>query len=269
MLDSLCNVIANRAAIGMRNAQHFVVARRRLVRSCAAVVVLLCIAGTLCAAAPQVNKGDTIAQVTEKIGPPQGILKQGNYVTYYYERGFVDFLDGRVRRTDLVSPEEAERIKLERARAEEEARRQAEATRQRLTQEGQLELSKRLADKEFIVRPASERLAYWQEFSKRYPYTDVSSLTAGAEADVAVAQQRRSRTEELAALAARVAAIQKRFGELDTEYAASLANWKRNEISTERTNLTRELEADLNRVRELEGGQPSTNATPAAATTSG
>jgi hypothetical protein len=242
---------------------------QRVTISRAVLVVFLCLGGISAAApATQVNKGDTIAEVIEKMGEPQGVLKHGGWLTYYYARGYVDFMDGRVQRTDLVSPEKAAQIKAERARAEEESRRQAEAARQRLADEGKAQLSARLADKDFAARPPTERLASWQEFSTRYPYTDVRDQISQATAEADAAQQQRNRTEQLAALAARVAAIQKRFGELDADYAASLVNWKRNEIDAERTNLTQELDAHLASIHALEVNMTSTNVPPDVATNS-
>lgn len=58
-------------------------------------------------------------------------------------------------------------------------------------------------------------------------------------------------------LKVRVVEIQARFKQLDADYAASLANWKRNEITAERAKLTLELNADQNRMSEVEGPAPA------------
>lgn len=202
---------------------------------------------------PAATPGDTTTEVIAKLGKPQGSMSRGRYTTFYYDRGLVHFVNGRVQTAFLVSPEEAERHKEERAKAEAAAREQNEAQRQRLTEEGRAALVQSESDKTLAAKSAAERLAYWQDFARRYPYTDVSGQIAKAQGNVEsdVNQQRQS--IEIQALKERIAAIQTRFIQLDADYAASLANWKRNEIDAERVKLKAEQDAALIRIVTLQG----------------
>jgi chromosome segregation ATPase len=76
---------------------------------------------------------------------------------------------------------------------------------------------------------------------------------AQTEEAVKTDQKERDRADELVKLNQRVGAIQERFAELDADYAASLANWKRNEIDAERAKLKDELSTIATRVHELSG----------------
>jgi hypothetical protein len=212
--------------------------------------------------------GDSTAEVKAKLGDPTGVLEQGGRMTYLYDRGMVDFVSGRVVRADLVTAKQAAEAKQARERAEEEQRRQAEIERQRLTTAGQKELASTLSDAQFAKRRPSERLAFWEDFSRRYPYTDVRVYADKARADMDAGQVQRDRQEELGALQVRAREIRDRFKQLDADYAASLANWKRNEIDAERTTLINELVAAQDRMAELQG-LAGTNEPVRSATDSG
>ena len=94
-------------------------------------------------AAPIVNPGDTIDEVVAKLGPPRGSIERKNTITYSYDRGMVNFIDGRVASSTLVPPEEAERRRTEQERAAEASRQQAERQRQRLLAESQADFGLR------------------------------------------------------------------------------------------------------------------------------
>jgi len=190
---------------------------------------------------PEVEIGESIHAVVTKLGEPEGQFQQGRILTFYYTRGMVDFTDGRVVKSTLVSSEEARQIRQARERVEADQRRQAEADKNRLTFEGAAELTKRLEDKTFAAQPAEARLTAWQEFSRHYPYTDITAPLAGAQAEVDQLQQERQVQEEIQRIDQRLTEIKARFHQLDKDYAASLANWKRNEITAERNRLNAEL----------------------------
>jgi hypothetical protein len=196
--------------------------------------------------------GDTIAQVETKLGTPRGIIRRGSVTTYYYERGLVDFVGGRVKSAFLATPEEFERQRRDRERGAEEEQRQLQAQRQRLTQEGQSEFLRLKADAELAAKPATERLACWRDFAARYPYTDVSNELVRAQTASDEESARQKQAEESQAVQGRVAAIQARFAQLDADYAASLANWKRKEIKAERAKLEAERESILHRLDALQ-----------------
>lgn len=197
---------------------------------------------------PTANPGDTMERVVAKLGKPQGVVKRGQVTTYYYERGMVDFVDGKVKAAFLVDPGEARRRTEERDRAEVAQRQKAEADRQRLTEEGRSELDRARNDKTLAGKPAAERVAFWLDFARRYPYADASDELAKARAAVESDEKTRQQADEQQRLRDRVAAIQKRFAQLDADYAASLTHWKRNEINAERVKLEAEKKGILDRL---------------------
>jgi len=209
--------------------------------------------------------GESAAAVTNKLGKPSGTIQLGRRTVYLYDRGMIDVQNGTVVRSDLVSPEEAARLKRERARAEEESRRRAEQERQRLEKEGQAERQRMQADETFQRLPPSERIERWKTFAQKYPHTPVQDEIASALSESDSQQRARDRDQHLARLKSRLQDIEARFKQLDADYAASLANWKRNEIDAERATLTQEYVADQARMVELLGGNATT---PSASSTS-
>lgn len=200
---------------------------------------------------PDVRPGDTLESVVQKLGKPQGVISGGRRSTYYYQQGTVDFVTGRVERAMLVSVEEG-RERAARREREEQLRIQAAASeRARLTEAGSAALARAQEDKSLAARPATERVEFWKDFAKRYPYTDVTVPSAQAAEAAKVEQKDRDQAAELVTLNKRVGEIQERFGQLDADYAASLANWKRNEIDAERAKLKDELAAIATRLRDL------------------
>ena len=239
----------------MKSAIHISLVRKLCGAVCVALTLLAGRAAPAAAdaeGAGEVSKGASAAQVIEKLGSPQGVLAQGRRMSYLYERGTVDFVDGRMVKALLVSPAEAELLVRQRRSAEEERLRQAEAARKLAASEGQAELKDRLADEQFANRPPADRLAYWKDFNSRHPDIDVKSQIALAQEDAQAKARQAERQKERKTLGERVAEIQARFKQLDADYAASLANWKRNEIAAEREKLTQERDADQSRLRELE-----------------
>lgn len=205
-----------------------------------------------------IRAGDSVEDVVAKLGEPKGMIEQGRKLTYNYDLGMIDFENGRVIRVNLMTPEESERVKLERARAWEESQHQAAAEQRRLVAAGQAELQARLSDAQFAQRPPDERLAYWQEFTKKYPYTDVNPLIVKTAQEVEAQQIGKNHQKNIE----RVSSIVARLNQLDKDYATSLANWKRNEINAERSKLVAELTSLQIRIREYEN-QRLTNAVPA------
>lgn len=215
--------------------------------------ILLFITGgsALAVASPEIEKGDTVQQVVDKLGNPQGKIAGGSRTTYYYERGTVDFVTGRVERVMLVTSQEAKERTAARELAEENHRKLVDAERKRLAEAGEAERARTLADKTFADLPPTEQLQYWTRFSKQYPYTDVRVQVTKAAADVKVAQTISELLTEKIALKKRVDEIEVRFRDLDADYAASLANWKRTEIDDERAKLKEELGTIQARIHEL------------------
>jgi len=218
------------------------------------VIVLLITLWSLCALAadaPVVTKGDTIEQVVQKLGAPKGKVKGGTRTTYYYDRGTVDFLAGRVERAFLMTDQEAKEKIAEREKTEEAMRRATEAERVRLIAAGKAQLEKVRGDKSFAASPPAVRLVYWADFQKQYPEVDVTGPIAEAQKDLDVAQKENGAVKELVSLNNRAAEIEAQFKQLDADYAASLTNWKRTEIDQKRAKLTQELGEIKARVAEM------------------
>lgn len=201
--------------------------------------------------APAVTKGDTVEQVIEKLGDPKGRVSGKRRTTFYYDRGTVDFLTGRVERAFLVTAQEAQEKIAAREKAEEERRKEAEANRARRLTEGRVELDKAVADKTLGAAPPGIRLAFWDDFQKKYPEQDVGAHIALARKELDAAQKDEGRLGEVIAMNNRAREIEARFKQLDADYAASLAHWKRTEIDQERARLTTELNAIKSRLTEL------------------
>ncbi|MEI6563717.1 MAG: hypothetical protein WCO42_05340 [bacterium] len=218
-------------------------------------LVLFVALGSPCAlgsdTSPVVVKGDTCQQVVEKLGEPKGQVRGGRRTTYYYDRGTVDFLTGRVDRAFLITAGEATAKKEQQAKEETAARRQAEADHARMIAAGKAQREEKLADKAFAAKPPSERLAYWSDFQKEYPDTDVSVQIVEATQLIEAGRKDQDRVAELLDMNKRAAEIEARFKQLDADYAASLANWKRTEIDDERSKLTSELAGIKSRLAEL------------------
>ena len=246
----------------MRRALRSAVGGRRCGPARASVFLIAALAGGAGLAAgaeegPTVAKGATPAEVVRTLGNPRGMVRLGPRMVYEYDRGVIEFRDDRVVGVDLVTPQEAAQADRERARIAEERRQRTEADRQQSIEQGRRELAAQQGDEAFGRRPASERLAYWLAFRDRFPYTDVSERIAAARVEAAAAQRAAAQTDELGRLRRRIGEIDARFKQLDADYAASLANWKRTEIETERAALKRECEAAEARIREIEPPAPS------------
>ena len=220
-----------------------------------AMGLLWCGAG-LCAGAgsDKVELGDTVGQVVAILGPPQGTFKVGHVMTYYYERGMIDFRDGVVVRADVLSLEQVRQRRRENEQAEKEAARQAALERERLIAKGRAELERALGDPQLATRSPEARLAFWEAFSNNYPNTDISRQLTEAKAAAETAKQNQENVALLASLQKRLGEIQARLEQLDADYAASLANWKRNEIDAERAKLNDERQSLMSRLTEMLGG---------------
>lgn len=205
-------------------------------------------------AEPTFAVGSSAAQVVEKLGKPQGIFRAGKWMTYCYEQGMIDFYDGKVTVNGLMSAAE---LKAKR-QAEEDAQRQAEADRQRQAEDGQRELERAAADPALQAKTPTERVAFWKAFGQNHPYTNVSNQLAEAAAALITEGRRLDREATAVSASKRLEEIQARLAQLDADYAASLANWKRNEIDAEQTRLKAERDALLGIAPASAGGEPGT-----------
>lgn len=132
----------------------------------------------------EIEEGDTRPFVIEILGEPDGRLGNDKFETLYYDRGTVEFADGKVTSFDLVSEREAFERETARLRKQEERQRTAAAAKEERIKDGQAVLKSKLADKEFAATPPSEQVAYWKAFKQKYPEINVSKQLAPAQAKV-------------------------------------------------------------------------------------
>lgn len=157
---------------------------------------VVCLTAFVAAADPKV--GDSRDRVDDELGPPTGRMAVGNRETCLYERGTIEFVDGRVAAVKLVTEQQ---LRASLAAAAEQERLAAEKRKQ-LTAEGGVEKAKILADPSFTNKPPAERLARWREFAATYPGVDVSAETGAAQQAVQ-SEVAKKREEERAAAIAR------------------------------------------------------------------
>jgi hypothetical protein len=121
---------------------------------------------------PAVSIGDSIRDVTQELGPPDGRMRMAGRTVLMYERGEVVMEGDRVVEVELMSIEDAalRRTQLEEAERERAELRRIEREANRV--EGLEIRARKLADETFMNAPAGERVAYWRAFQGTYP--DVS-----------------------------------------------------------------------------------------------
>ncbi len=160
--------------------------------------------------AAEVRPGDTVREVRAALGAPNGELHKGDRHLLYYDRGEVELRSGSVIRVALLSNADFATLEVRRAQVREEQ----EARRARLSAEGEALKARVLADPSFLVAPLSYQVAFWENFSRRYPGV------IGAEplliARLRLAEQRRTQIEQeqrLADLEARVIEAESRANE--------------------------------------------------------
>lgn len=149
-----------------------------------ALLVVAC-ATVSFAAAPEIRLGDSLETVIAALGEPIGELHVGSRSLMYFERGNVEFRDGKVVGARLVSPEEAAARREERIRLAQDAREAAEEARARRVVEGTALRDKKLADPVFMASSATARAAFWEAFREDYP-----EVALPTEYDAAIRERR-------------------------------------------------------------------------------
>jgi hypothetical protein len=191
--------------------------------------------------ADAVSKGDSVDQVLEVLGEPKGTFQKGDFITYVYDQGVVDIVGEKVVYVDLLTEAEVRERKtaVRKAQAEQATRRTSQ--KRKNVEDGHRVRAQRLADKSFQEKPASERLAYWLSFQRRYPGVDVSSQVSAARADSRGEAESSAAARSLDDAKSRIRNIGKRLSELDRGYTSSRTHWKRRQINRERAVLAQEL----------------------------
>jgi len=157
--------------------------KEEIVKVCRGSWVRVCMLIVICGfavplRADEVAIGASMAEVTDTFGKPRGRVSSGNTIVFSYERGTVTFTEGKVTAVNLVSPEDAERNRLERERQAVERLAAEAAARQSRMAAGTAERASTLADPTFTNRTTQAQLEYWRDFQNRYPEIPVEAEIA-------------------------------------------------------------------------------------------
>ena len=165
-----------------------------------------------------VQPGDPRAAVEDELGRPEAYIGTEGREVFFYPRGEVVVVDGRVHAVELISEEEA--FRREMARQAEAAEREARERehRERLEAEGMEIRLRKLADPGFMKASAAERVAFWQQFKRTYPMVPL-----GEEYDAALRERELELAAQNAALEAesRIRAMEMRLARAEAEAAAA------------------------------------------------
>lgn len=145
----------------------------------------ICVLAAGSSVALAVSSGDSVDDMRNELGPPNGMVAIGPNVIYFYDRGEVALKDGRVTLVNLMTEDELV------AQRERDARRtallkQIGAERRAQNEAEGLVLKQSKVDSPgFQSLPASERVAYWRHFKLKYP-----TVPIGLELTAALTQSR-------------------------------------------------------------------------------
>ena len=153
---------------------------------------------------PEVVPGDPAETVRAILGEPTGYLGCAGHEILLYPRGRVEIRDGKVIEADLVSPEEAERRRLERELAVAVRKAAKVAEKERLRIEGLKVREEALEDPQLLDLSTPALLAFWKTFRQTYPDVDVELEIAGAQALLREDKERRRTEQRLQAMERRV-----------------------------------------------------------------
>ena len=171
--------------------------------------IILLLALATMAARADVKIGDTYQQVIDQLGDPQGEIKSGTYQLLSFDRGRVELRNGKVAKTEILSDEQVEKKRLLAEKKLAEAERKFAAEREQRIAEGTTVHAAKLADEEFMVSPAADRVAFWQNFKKLYPEVPLGDEYTAAlrelEQDYAARRIERERQQQISDLEQRVA----------------------------------------------------------------
>jgi hypothetical protein len=195
------------------------------------IAFLLLLAAPVLAHAADIHPGESLADVQAALGIPNGHVQIDNKLTLLYDRGQIEFVDGKVVSMDLLSPKEFD---AKQARENASAAQIAQLRTQRIA-EGQDLKAQKLTDPAFTSTPPAYQLSYWQNFRLLYPEVPCDSEYQFAlarqqdqiakqehESELALARQReelvrqqeqfaaQEREQKLAELEARVTEAEKR-----------------------------------------------------------
>lgn len=184
---------------------------------------------TLSLAVAEVPLGATLEQVLSTLGQARGQATAGDRVVLYYERGEVELQDGVVIRVALMPRAEFDAEANQRAAEAQRLRDAQEIRRAELKAEGEALKTRQLADPAFRSASAERQVAFWEDFTRRYPDVPASEelLIARLRLSEVQANQRKEveGAERLARLVAKVAEAEARASE--AEYASRYRSYHR------------------------------------------
>lgn len=156
-----------------------------------------------------VQPGDDEVAVRAELGPPVGQYKLGERTIMSFERGEVEFVDGKVTRSELISVEEAAQRKARREREAAEAAERARIAKEKRIVEGQEIYQRKISDPAFMNSSATERFTFWNGFKTKYPEVPLGPEYDQARSEYNLEQQaRRAAAQEAAQAQARAATAQ-------------------------------------------------------------
>ena len=168
--------------------------------------------------AAEVQRGDTLNEVRTVLGAPRGQVRAGDRLLLYYDRGEVQLQAGAVTRVALLSVADYDALQIRRAADAVRFREENELRSARLGVEGEALKARKLADPSFQAAPVAYQVAFWEDFSRRYPGVSSSEQLTIARLRLAEQlEQKRSRDlqeERLADLEARVNEAEARASEV-------------------------------------------------------
>lgn len=163
----------------------------------------------------EVAPGDHLEEVRRVLGQPRGQAESGDRLLLYFDRGEVELQRGAVIRVNLLTPEEHAALTAQRSAESVRAREAAEIRRERQITEGEALKSSQLGSAAFQSLAPAVQLAFWEDFSRRYPAVPCAVELALARQRVAelrdAERRRREQEERLAELEARVVETEARL----------------------------------------------------------
>jgi hypothetical protein len=158
-------------------------------------IVAMILAAATVGSATEVEPGDSLREVRDTLGNPRGQVRLGERHLLYYERGEVELARGEVTRVAMLSAEEHAAL----VAREERLRGDRERRRQELTAEGEALRDRKLADVVFARAPAAYQVAFWEDFSRRYPGVSVAEPLAIARSSLREQREAERKQDEATA----------------------------------------------------------------------
>ena len=149
-----------------------------------AVTLAFLVSLSLGLSAAEVRRGDSFSAVKAVMGEPRGQARAGVRQLLFFDRGVVELQYGAVSRVALLSVDEYAVREAKQAAISGRIREEQEVRLVQLRAEGQRIMARRLADPVLQAAAAADQVAFWEDFSRRYPDVDSS-------APLAIARQHR------------------------------------------------------------------------------